>query len=165
LVPALGTGPSRSFYPPVADNVFQATLYLRPPSALFHSPEPDIIHELVGHVAMLGDPEFAELYREFGRATAVADSDEAVYEISRLFWFTMETGLVMENGEPHACGAAILSSVAEMESFRNVELRDFRIGDVISQDFDDTDCQPVLFVADSVARMAQQLKLFFGKVH
>lgn len=163
LVPAAGVVPSRLFYAPFADGLFQATQYLRPTSALFHSPEPDVIHELVGHAAMLADPEFAEIYRCFGDATRSADSDEAMDAISRLFWFTIETGVVMENGQPCACGAAILSSVAELESFRHVELRDFRVQDVTVHDFDDSDCQPVLFVAESVKHMMDEVKRFLGK--
>lgn len=164
LVPAASVVPSRLFYGPFADGVFQATQYLRPTSALFHSPEPDVIHELIGHAVMLADPEFAEIYRRFGEATRSADSDEAMDAISRLFWFTMETGLVMEHGRPSACGAAILSSVAELESFRHVELRSFRVQDVIVHDFDDSDCQPVLFVADSVEQMMDELKRFLGNI-
>jgi phenylalanine-4-hydroxylase len=160
LVPATGVVPSRLFYGPFAGGVFQATQYLRPTSALFYSPEPDVIHELVGHAAMLADADFAELYRCFGRATRSADSDEAMDAISRLFWFSMETGVVMEHGQPYACGAAILSSVAELESFRQVELREFRAAEIITHDFDDSDCQPVLFVADSVRHMVQELKPF-----
>jgi phenylalanine-4-hydroxylase len=165
LVPAAGVVPSRQFYGPFADGIFQATQYLRPISALFHSPEPDVIHELVGHAAMLADPEIATMYRWFGAATrAAAGSDEAMDALAKLFWFSLETGVLIENGQPYACGAAILSSVAELESFRHVELREFRVDDIVVHDFDDKDCQPVLFVASSVNHMAAELNGFLTSV-
>lgn len=165
LVPAAGVVPSRQFYGPFADGIFQATQYLRPISALFHSPEPDVIHELVGHAAMLADPEFAALYRWFGAATrAATGSDEAMDALAKLFWFSLEAGVLIENGEPYACGAAILSSVAELESFRHIELREFRVDEIVVHDFDDKDCQPVLFVADSVEHMTSELNKFLDSV-
>ncbi|TSD95156.1 amino acid hydroxylase [Skermania sp. ID1734] len=156
LTPASGTVPSQPFYAPFANGIFQATLYLRRPSALFYSAEPDLIHDLIGHAAMLADPDFAEIYRWFGYASRRA-SIEQIRQLARLFWFTLETGVLMENGRPRACGAAILSSVSEMESFLTADLRPFRVADIIAQDFDDSDCQPVLFVADSVRQIRDGL--------
>ena len=111
---------------------------------------------------MLADPEFAEIYRWFGRAAKQAASDEVRTAIARLFWFTMEVGVVIEDCRPRAYGAAILSSVTEMESLVDAELRDFRVEDVIVSDIDDSICQPILFVADSVSQMMDEVKLFLG---
>ena len=80
--------------------------------------------------------------------------------IARLFWFTMEVGVVLEKGRPRACGAAILSSVSEMESFVDADLREFRVEDVIARDIDDSDCQPVLFVAGSLTQMMDEVTRF-----
>jgi phenylalanine-4-hydroxylase len=161
LVPAAGVVPSQQFYGPFSDGVFQATQYLRPVSALFHSSEPDVIHELVGHAAMFADPQFAAIYRWFGEATkAASGSDEAMAALAKLFWFSLEAGVLIENGRPYACGAAILSSVAELESFRQVELREFRAGDIVVHEFDDKECQPVLFAADSADQLAGELNGF-----
>ena len=164
LVPAEGVVPAKRFYSTFDDNVFQATQYLRPVSALFHSPEPDVIHELVGHAVMLGDPAFAEIYRCFGRAAKRASSVQALAPVWQLFWFTMETGVVRENGELRAFGAATLSSVAEMESFRYVELREFCIPEMVERKYDDSETQPLVFVVDSVDRMAADLRLFLDRI-
>lgn len=162
LAPAMGAVPGPQFYGPLADGILTSTPDLRPVTEQSFSPDPDVIHEVVGHGVMLADPEFAQLYRWFGHAAIHAASDEARTAISRLFWFTMEVGLVVEKGRPRACGAAILSSVAEMESFENAELRDFRVEDVIASDIDDSMCQPVLFVADSVSQMMDDVKHFLA---
>ncbi|ATD71304.1 MULTISPECIES: amino acid hydroxylase [Gordonia] len=162
LAPAMGAVPGPLFYGPLAKGILTSTPDVRPVTEQSFSPDPDVIHELVGHGVMLADPEFAELYRRFGRAALHADSDEVRTAISRLFWFTMEVGLVIENGRPRACGAAILSSVAEMESFEDAELRDFRVEDVIASDIDDSICQPVLYVADSVSQMMDAVERFLA---
>jgi phenylalanine-4-hydroxylase len=160
LAPVMGALPGRLFYPPLADGILKSTPDLRPVVEQLFSPDPDVIHELAGHAVMLADPEFAEMYRWFGRAAKYADSDGVMTAIAKVFWFTMEVGVVIEKGQPRACGAAILSSVSEMESFLKVELRDFRIEDVLASDIDDSICQPVLFVADSVSGMADEIKRF-----
>ncbi|MFF0488565.1 amino acid hydroxylase [Nocardia sp. NPDC004068] len=160
LVPAIGSQPGRLFYGPMADGILHATPDVRPVAEQAFSPDPDIIHELVGHAVILGDPEFAELYRCFGRAANQATSDEERTAIARLFWFTLEVGLVAEGGRPRAYGAAILSSVTEMESFPHADLREFRVEDILVSHIDDSVCQPVLFVADSVDRMMAEVTGF-----
>lgn len=162
LAPAIGALPGPLFYGPLAEGVLNATPALRPVAEQLFSPDPDVIHELVGHAVMLADPDFAELYRWFGRATEHAASGEVRTAIARLFWFTMEVGVVVEKGYPRAYGAAILSSVTEMESFADVELRDFRVEDVIASDIDDSTCQPLLFVADSVGQMMDEVTSFLA---
>ena len=71
-------------------------------------------HEIVGHAVMLADPDFAELYRRFGRAASATRSDQLRTALARLFWFTMEVGAVMEEGRLRVCGAALLSSASAM---------------------------------------------------
>ncbi len=160
LAPALGSLPGRLFYGSLADGILHAIPDVRPVTEQSFSPDPDVIHELVGHAVMLADPEFAELYRCFGRASNHATSDEARTAIARLFWFTLEVGVVMEQGHPRAYGAAILSSVKEMESFVGADLREFRVEDIVASGIDDSICQPVLFVADSVSRMMDEVSGF-----
>lgn len=160
LAPAMGSLSGVLFYGPLADGVLHATPDVRPVTEQAFSPDPDIIHELVGHAVVLADPEFADVYRWFGRATNDADSAEVRTAIARLFWFTMEVGVVLENGDPRVCGAAILSSVTAMESYTDGELRDFRVDDVIASDIDDGVCRPALFVADSVGHMMAEIRRF-----
>ena len=160
LVPVTGAVSGRLFYPPFADGILKVTADVRPVAARFHSTEPDIIHDVIGHAVALADPAFAEIYRWFGRAATCTASGEAMTAIARLFWFTMEVGVVLEKGRPRACGAAILSSVSEMESFVDADLREFRVEDVIARDIDDSDCQPVLFVAGSLTQMMDEVTRF-----
>ncbi|MDY6810408.1 MAG: amino acid hydroxylase [Actinomycetota bacterium] len=160
LAPAMGALPGTLFYGPLADGILNASPDVRPVADESYSPQPDVIHELVGHAVMLADPDFADLYRGFGRAAKESRSAEMSAAIARLFWFTMEVGLIAEDGHPRACGAAILSSVTAMRSFADAELRDFRIEDVLATEIDDSARQPVLFVIDSVDRMMDEVRQF-----
>lgn len=160
LAPAMGSLPGVLFYGGLADGILHATPEVRPVTEQGFSPDPDIIHELVGHAVVLADPQFADLYRLFGRASNAADSAEVRTAIARLFWFTMEVGVVLENGDPRVCGAAILSSVTAMESYADGRLRDFRVDDVLASDIDDGVCRPALFVADSLGHMMAEVRRF-----
>ncbi|NNJ05528.1 amino acid hydroxylase [Streptomyces sp. PKU-MA01144] len=164
LRPAEGTVPAELFLGTFAESGFYATQYLRRPESLFHSPEPDVIHELVGHAVMLGDPVFADLYRSFGRAARRVSAPGALRDLVQVFWFALEVGVVHEGGGPRVCGAALLSSVAEMESLEQVELRPFDTADIVAQDFDDTDCMPVLFAAESVGHLVAEVQRFLTRL-
>lgn len=160
LRPAEGTVPIERFLRAFGESGFCATQYLRSPDSPYHSPEPDVLHELVGHAVMLGDPVFADLYRAFGRAARRDITPRRLREITQVFWFTMETGVLLEQGGPRVYGAALLSSVAEMESLAQVDLRPFDVAAILAQDFDDMHCMPVLFAVESVAHLAAELDRF-----
>lgn len=160
LRPAEGTVPAEQFLGAFDESGFCATQYLRRPESPYHSPEPDVIHELVGHAVMLGDPVFADLYRRFGRAAVAASTPDRLRDLVQVFWFTMETGVVREHGQPRGFGAALLSSVAEMESLSQVDLRAFDISDILAQNFDDMHLMPVLFAVDSVDHLVAELNRF-----
>lgn len=164
LVPAMGSLSGPQFYNPMADGILHATPFIRPASQKDFSPEPDIIHEVVGHAVMLADPDFAELYRRFGRAASATRSAEVRTAIARLFWFTMEVGVVMENGRLRVCGAAILSSASAMDSLADGDLREFRIDDILASDIDDGVHRPPLFVAESVDDMLAEIRQFLEGV-
>ena len=96
---------------------------MRHPSEPLYTPEPDIIHEVIGHGNMLASPRFAELKRLAGEAARRVETDEALQFIADVFWFTLEFGVIREGGELKAYGAGILSSYGEIEEFRHTEIR------------------------------------------
>ncbi|POM25902.1 Phenylalanine-4-hydroxylase [Actinomadura rubteroloni] len=160
LLPAEDLVPAREFYAAFADGRFSSTMYLRCPAVPLYSPDPDVLHELVGHAVMLGDPLFADLYRLFGETVRRVRAPDTVQAISKVFWFTMETGLVDENGEPRAYGAALLSSAGELQSIPHVTLRPFSIAEMIRQPYDIYQYQPMLFVVESIDVLAAELRAF-----
>ena len=161
IEPVPGLVPTREFYGSLADRVFRSTQYVRHHSVPFYTPEPDIVHEIIGHANMLGSPAFADLYELAGHASRRAESDAALDFFSKVFWFTLEFGVVREDGELRAYGAGLLSSYGEIEEFRRAEIRPWDLAQMGTLDYDITRYQPVLFAAESFERMADDLAAFF----
>ncbi len=159
--PVPGLVPTRVFYGALADRHFLSTQYVRHHSVPFYTPEPDIVHEIVGHANMLASPELADLYERAGRASLRAKDDAALDFFSRVFWFTLEFGVAWEDGELRAYGAGLLSSYGEIQVFRDAEVRPFDIGAMGTLAYDITRYQPVLFAAESFAAMERDLGEFF----
>ena len=163
IQPVPGLVPTREFYGALAERTFLSTQYIRHHSVPFYTPEPDIVHEIIGHANMLGNPVFADLYELAGQASVrAAASDEALERFSRVFWFTLEFGVVWEDGELRTYGAGLLSSYGEIEEFRSAEIRPWDLDEMGTLDYDITRYQPVLFAAESFDRMVGELGDFFA---
>jgi phenylalanine-4-hydroxylase len=162
IQPVPGLVPTREFYGSLADRVFLSTQYIRHHSVPFYTPEPDIVHEIIGHANMLGSAELAQLYQLAGEASRRAETDAALDFFSKVFWFTVEFGVLWEDGELRAYGAGLLSSFGEIEEFRRAEVRPWDIGAMGILDYDITHYQPVLFAAESYGRMLDDLAAFFA---
>lgn len=161
-LPVAGLAPLREFYGAFAGSRFFSTQYLRHPSMPLYTPEPDVIHEVMGHANQLADPGFAALYRLVGEAVARTASDGALRFLSRVFWFSMEFGVVREAGEPKAYGAGILSSCGETAAFRTADIRPLDLAAMGTLTYDITRYQPVLFAARSMSHLLDVLTLFFA---
>ena len=99
LVPAEGSLPYRTFYEYIAARGFPVTQFLRHPSHPEFTPEPDMIHDCLGHVPPFMDRDYAELITLIGRAAATATDGEQVLMLKRFSWFSIEFGLIEEAGE------------------------------------------------------------------
>ena len=117
-VAAPGLVELREFYSSLGDRVFHSTQYVRHPSQPLYTPEPDVIHEVLGHGNQLASPRFAAVTRAAGAAVARAERDETVQVIADVFWFTMEFGVMYDGPELKAYGAGICSSYGEIDEFR-----------------------------------------------
>ena len=161
--PAPGLVPLREFYGSLGDEVFHSTQYVRHPSEPLYTPEPDIIHEVIGHGNMLASPRFARLKREAGLAAQRVETDAALQVIADVFWFTMEFGVLREGGELRAYGAGILSSYGEIEEFRGMEIRPLDFAAMATVEYDITKYQPVLFCAESMDHLEDAVGRFFAE--
>jgi phenylalanine-4-hydroxylase len=159
--PAPGLVALREFYGSLGDDVFHSTQYVRHPSEPLYTPEPDIIHEVIGHGNMLASPRFAAIKREAGRAAQRVETDAALQTVADVFWFTMEFGVLREDGELRAYGAGILSSYGEIEEFRHMEIRPIDFAEMTTIDYDITRYQPVLYAAESLDHLEDAVGRFF----
>ena len=114
LVPAEGPIAYRIFYSYIADGGFPCTQFIRHGSQPEYTPEPDMIHDCLGHVPPLLNDDYAALLRMIGRAAVRATSGDHVLALKRLSWFSIEFGLIEEAGETRVFGAGILSSIGEI---------------------------------------------------
>jgi phenylalanine-4-hydroxylase len=162
-VPAAGIVPVKEFYGCLADREFHSTQYIRHPSAPLYTPEPDLIHEVIGHGNLLAHPEFAELNRLAGEAAHRAHTDDGVQYVADVFWFTIEFGVVYEHDELRAYGAGILSSYGEIEEFRQMEIRPLDFHQMGTVEYDITKYQPVLFAAESMGHLVHAVGEFFSE--
>lgn len=147
--PAAGLVPLREFYEALADHSFWATQYIRHHSVPLYTPEPDVLHEVVGHGNTLADARFTALYEAAGNAVRRVRTDEALEFISKIFWFTLEFGVVHEPDGLKAYGAGILSSPGEIMEFREMTIRPLDLVDMGTTEYDITRYQDVLFAARS----------------
>ncbi|HKH04821.1 MAG TPA: phenylalanine 4-monooxygenase [Acidimicrobiales bacterium] len=160
--PVPGLVPTRVFYGSLADRTFLSTQYVRHHSVPLYTPEPDVVHEVIGHANMLANPAFADLYEEAGKASLRATTEDALAFFSKVFWFTLEFGVLWEDGELRAYGAGLLSSYGEIAAFRRAEVRPWDLAAMGTLDYDITHYQPVLFAARSFAHMLDALTVFFA---
>lgn len=158
LRPVAGLVSSRDFLAHFAFRVFPCTQYIRHSSRPSYTPEPDVIHELLGHVPMLVSRKFADFAHEIGLAS-LGVPDDILTKLATIFWFTIEFGLCLENNETRAIGAGILSSYGEMTNAftETSEKRPFDPHEAALQNYDTMAYQVVYYVCDSVERMKEQL--------
>lgn len=159
--PVPGLVPTRQFYGALAERTFLSTQYIRHHSVPFYTPEPDIVHEIIGHATMLASPRLADLYEAAGHASLRARSDAALDFFSRVFWFTLEFGVVHEGDGVRAYGAGLLSSYGEIQVFHQAEIRPWDLRAMGTTAYDITQYQPLLFAAPSTDQLVDELGAFF----
>jgi phenylalanine-4-hydroxylase len=160
LVPAEGPLPYRTFYAYIANRGFPVTQFIRHGSHPEFTPEPDMIHDCLGHVPPLCNPDYAELLTLIGKAASTTDRPEQVLALKRFSWFSIEFGLIEEDGQTKVFGAGILSSTGEIpfSLSASVERRPFVTDTVIATDYDPSRMQDKLFIIPSFAFLRRELE-------
>ena len=116
VVAVPGWIPNKPFFEHLANKRFPAANFVRPPEQIAYSEEPDMFHDIFGHVPMLTDPAFSDFLVAYGQAGLRAETLGASDFLGRLWLYTVEFGLVVEEGELRAFGGGLMSSFAEMLS-------------------------------------------------
>jgi phenylalanine-4-hydroxylase len=160
LEPVAGLVDPRIFLESLARGVFLCTQYIRHHSTPLYTPEPDVAHEIIGHAVTLASKRLAEINRLFGEAVKRTKSAEELDRLARVYWFTIEFGVLRENGEIKAYGTGLLSSAGELAEMHKAELRPLDIDAAANHVYDPTHYQSILFCADSFEEMEQSLRSF-----
>jgi phenylalanine-4-hydroxylase len=144
----------------LADHIMYCTQYIRHSSRPEYTPEPDIVHEVIGHVPMFADPDFVKLSLLIGRAAAIANQDQITI-LDRLYWYTLEFGLIEEKAGIRAYGAGLLSSFGELSHAFTpaVEHRPFDMDAVATTPYNYSDMQPLLFVIPSFGYLCREVEV------
>ncbi|WP_274912070.1 phenylalanine 4-monooxygenase [Streptomyces sp. WZ-12] len=160
LTLAGGVVPNERFLGSMEHGYFHAVQFVRHPAVPLYTPEPDVLHDVFGHGIHLSSPRIAELYRMFGRAANRVRTDEALDILSRVYWYTLEFGLVSESGAPKAFGAALLSSYGEIGAHDGREVRELDACATAGTQYRISSYQPVLFAARSFSHLEDTIGTF-----
>jgi phenylalanine-4-hydroxylase len=163
LAPIEGLVETRGFLSWLSYRTMLCTQYIRHHSQPAYTPEPDIVHESIGHIPMFTNPDFADFSQFIGLGAKMA-TDEQLEHLGRLYWFTVEFGMVEHDGDVKAYGAGLLSSFGELEhAFSDaVERRPFDLEQVINHEYTYSDMQPVLYVIPSYAELKEVTRKYIG---
>lgn len=153
------------WYRAFAKKHFLVTDYMRTEEELDFTPEPDMFHDIFGHLPFMTLPEYTALQEMFAPAFERANAEQRE-DIKRLAWFSTEFGLILERGETKIFGAGLISSAGEMDHVLSgsVRLEPFTIENVLMRDkaiwsFNDT-----LFVFESLAALKAELACYFSTI-
>ena len=165
--PVSGFLPADAFFEMLAARRFPTTTWLRSRESMEYTPEPDIFHDVFGHVPMHAHPVFADFLEHYGKTcAAVIDRPEALERLGRLFWFTVEFGLIRQGGEIKVYGSGLISSHGECTRVLNggCEIRDFNTEEVMNQAMQTSEMQPVLFAVESFEQIYEAAKEAEGRL-
>jgi phenylalanine-4-hydroxylase len=160
--------PAFEFFDCLRNRIFPTTIRIRPANQLDYFPEPDIFHDVVGHVPMHTDRAFAEVLVRFGECAHEAIRRRAEREVvanniralARFFWFTVEFGLMRTPHGIKAYGSGLLSSHGELEhavESRGVQRYPFQLEWAINQTFEIDHYQPLLFTVESFEELYDEV--------
>ena len=130
---------------------FPAASFIRSREDFTYIEEPDIFHEVLGHTPLLTHPQLANFSRKIGEAGLQVPTEDHAW-LMRLYWFTVEFGLIREGNAIKALGSGLASSVAELEHTRSgiPKLRPFDVMDILRTSYRIDIPQPVYFVINDL---------------
>jgi phenylalanine-4-hydroxylase len=149
--PVSGFLPAPAFFEMLANRLFPTTTWLRSRESLEYTPEPDIFHDVFGHVPMHAHKVFGDFLEHYGRVCASVSDQMVLEKLGRLFWYTVEFGLIRQKGEIKAYGSGVISSAGECRNVINggCAVHDFSLDEVLNTPVKVDEMQKVLFAVNS----------------
>lgn len=168
VVPVSGLVPDQAFFEHLANRRFPAGAFIRSEAEMEYLEEPDIFHDIFGHVPLLADPTYAAYLEAYGKGGARAMERGMLKNLARLYWYTVEFGLIEEAGALRLFGAGIMSSTAEsvfaLEDPSPHRVR-FDLERVMRTDYIIDDFQQTYFVIDSFESLLDACYADFGPLY
>lgn len=151
VTPVSGFMPSRAFFEMLAARCFPTTTWLRDRKSIDYTPEPDILHDVLGHLPMYAHQVFADAVQQYGEICYSIEDEKVLERMGRLYWFTVEFGLIRQDGADKIYGSGLASSHGECTSVLNggCEVRKFDLDEVLNTPVKVDIMQPVLFSVSS----------------
>lgn len=159
--------PAKAFFACLAKRWFPTTIVLRPKNSIDYLPEPDIFHDIFGHVPLHADPIFADFLQTYGQAALHTDDDHHTERLARLFWFTVEFGLIHEDGRTKLYGSGLISSPGESKhslTSDEVDRRPFDLETVCDTPFEIDHYQPILYVLESFEQLRDAMSRYANQI-
>lgn len=159
VVAVPGLVPDEDFFRHLANRTFVAGRFIRTPGQIDYLQEPDVFHDVFGHVPLLANPVFADFMQAYGQGGLRSLQYGAMHRLARLYWYTVEFGLIREDGDLKLYGAGIVSSFGE-STFALDDPSPNRIGldlkRVMRTPYKIDDYQQTYFVIDSYEDLLRQ---------
>jgi len=159
-----GLVPEREFFECLSQKLFPCTDFIRKREELEYTPSPDMFHDLFGHIPLITHQDFADFYEEFGKA-ALNAKGEMLTKLQRIYWFSVEFGLIQQKEGTRIYGSGILSSVGEVPYClsEKVNRRPFDFEAVGEQYFEIFHMQDDIFVIPSFEWLLKNFKDYAAK--
>jgi phenylalanine-4-hydroxylase len=174
--------PAKAFFACLAQREFPTTILIRPREVMDYLPEPDIVHDVFGHVPLHTLRVFADFLQTYGKAALLCEDEYHVKRLARLFWFTVEFGLIREDGRVKVYGSGLVSSHGEAgyslkgeweKTGRAVpdctprevpEYRPFDLERICNTDFEIDHYQPIYYVLESFEQLRDAMNRYAEQV-
>ena len=155
-----GLIPVDQFFQLLADKKFCSSTWLRNMDQLDYLEEPDMFHDIFGHIPLLMNKEYSDFVQNIGiMGIRYGHDEEVVKQLQRLYWFTIEFGLIRYNGDIKLYGAGIMSSSGESDHIFNdeIEVRPYQLSYILHQPFITSEIQKVYYEIESFAQLYESV--------
>jgi phenylalanine-4-hydroxylase len=164
--PVSGFMPGPAFFEMLAARRFPTTTWLRSRNSLEYTPEPDIFHDVFGHVPMHAHPVFAEFLAHYGQVCSQIEDEAILERIGRVFWYTVEFGLIRQAGRVKVYGSGLISSNGECSHVmeNGCEVRPFVLDEVLRTPVKVDEMHHLLFAIESFDEIFEAMRTLEARI-
>jgi phenylalanine-4-hydroxylase len=164
--PVSGFMPGPAFFEMLAARCFPTTTWLRSRDSLEYTPEPDIFHDVFGHVPMHAHPVFADFLAHYGQLCARISDEQILERIGRVFWYTVEFGLIRQDGSVKVYGSGLISSNGECSNVLEGKcaVRPFNLDEVLRTPVKVDEMNRVLFAIESFDEIYEAMRTLAARI-